>query len=91
MTEKFKWSTCDTCNKSTGYSPEDPFIELRQRRPSNHADMACTLAGHLKCIQPSLDARQLPRISDTGGVATPEQWETWIENEGAKKGFLWIS
>jgi len=90
--KKFTWRTCDTCGKSTGYSPDNPFVECRQRRPSDKSDFACTLAGHLKCIYSTLDSVQLPRIASTGGVATPDQWETWIEGEEARKaGVQWLS
>lgn len=79
------WSDCDVCNQST-YTEDNPFVEYRTQRPSDHACMTCTMAGHQKCF----NAETLPSIGETGGIATPQQWEDWIEKEGMKLGYLWL-
>jgi hypothetical protein len=83
------WKECDRCHDSE-YTPENPFVEYRQKRPSDPTDMCCTLAGHLQCFSQQ-SALALPIIGNDSGVATPEQWQTWIEGEGAKLGFAWIT
>lgn len=82
------WMACDRCD-GTEYTDENPFVLYRQRRPSDPSDMCCTLAGHKNCIA---EGTTLPSISTSGGVATAEQWEEWIESpEAAKAGFCFIS
>lgn len=83
------WGTCDRCKKDDGYSDANPFVEIRQRRPSDPADMTCVLAGHNNCVGTGSIAK-LPSISTGGGTATPGQWEAWISDEGFKAGFLWL-
>ncbi len=79
---------CDMCDK-TDYTPENPRVFFCQQRPSDRAEMCCVLAGHAKCIPVQ---GELPQISETGGAATAEQWNDWIESAEARKaGFLWLS
>lgn len=83
------WMECDAC-KGHNYTDDNPFIEIRRQRPSDHADMCCIMAGHNNCVG-TRDVSRLPAIGPTGGTATHEQWEHWIEGEGMQNGFLWIS
>lgn len=75
--------TCDTCDTDT-YTEDNPFVEVRMPRPSDKTDMSCILAGHKVCMGET-------GINPKGGVATPEEWQMWIEGEGAKLGFLFLS
>ncbi len=80
---------CDTCGNNE-YSEDNPLVQYRTRRPSDHSDMCCTLAGHATCFR--VDPATLPQIGETDGVATPAQWEAWIEKpETAKAGFLFLT
>jgi hypothetical protein len=82
------YMTCDSCDGNT-YTHDNPFVEFRVPRPSDKSDMCCTLAGHKKCFAPSTE---LPSIGETGGVATPVQWELWIESPEARKhGFCFLT
>lgn len=82
------WANCDYCDKSD-YTEENPFVLYRQRRPSDHSDMCCTLAGHAQCLAPNTE---LPSIGETDGVATAEQWGEWIESpEAAKAGYCFLT
>lgn len=81
------WSDCDGCGLSN-YDAAHPFVEVRQRRPSDQTDMCCVMAGHPKCVGVG---EALPAICESGGVATPDQWEEWITNEGRKLGFLFLT
>jgi hypothetical protein len=85
------WNECDVCGKSDGYTAGNPFVLLRQKRPSDHADMCCVMAGHMECLGiDSVD--QLPSIGLECGTATAEQWERWIESpEAQQAGFLWLT
>jgi len=84
------WNECDVC-KGTEYSESDPFVEHRQRRPSDHSDMCCTMAGHAKCFGVT-DAATLPSIGEGGGIATNKQWNDWIESPAAyKAGYLFLT
>ena len=48
------------------------------------------MAGHAKCF--GADPATLPSINDTDGIATPAQWEAWIEKpETAKAGYLFLT
>lgn len=80
------WNKCDRCD-GTEYTEVNPFVEVCQQRPSDHSEMCCVLAGHMLCMG-TTDISKLPDIGRSGGTATPEQWETWIESpEAAKMGF----
>lgn len=84
------YMTCDVCDTS-GYTEENPFVEYRTQRPSDHSDMCCTMAGHAKCFNIK-DIKTLPQISDVDGIATREQWSKWIEsNEAQKAGFCFLT
>jgi len=79
---------CDCCGGNI-YGADDPFIEIRQRRPSDARDMTCVLAGHKNCLAPTT---RLPSIAKHGGVATHEQWIEWIESHEARVlGYLFVS
>lgn len=80
------WLECDRC-KGTDYTDDNPFVEYRQRRPSDHSCMTCVLAGHKECIS---SAATLPAIASDGGIATPDQWVKWIEGDGAKAGYAFL-
>lgn len=82
---------CDGCGNDD-YTDTNPFVQFRSVRPSDRTDMCCTLAGHLACFSP-MPATSLPSIADAagGGMATPEQWEEWIEGPGARSGFQWLT
>lgn len=83
------WKTCDVC-QGEDYKDANPFVHVNQRRPSDPSEMCCVMAGHLKCMGGSLD--RLPSICESGGIATPAQWEAWIESpEAAKAGFLFCT
>jgi hypothetical protein len=87
---KRDWYHCDLCG-ADDYTDANPFVECRIPRPSDKTDMCCVIAGHLNCLSP-MPADRLPSIAPFGGgTATPEQWEHWIENEGAAAGYQWIS
>lgn len=80
------WNECDSCGKSE-YTEADPFVEVCQQRPSDRSEMCCVIAGHASCMGVT-DISRLPDIGQSGGTATPQQWETWIESpEAAKMGF----
>lgn len=84
---------CDICDGSN-YTEENPFVEVRTPRPSDRSCMTCTLAGHSVCIRNGI-ATPLPDPQDielvSGGIATPERWERWIESETADaNGFLFL-
>lgn len=81
------WLECDSC-KSDKYSDDNPFVEYRQQRPSDHSCMTCVLAGHKNCISSAVT--RLPAIGNDGGIATPDQWEEWIEGDGAKAGYAFL-
>lgn len=83
----WNWLQCDICEKD-GYDDDNPFVEVRQKRPSDPADMTCIMAGHWKCLGGM--AGKEPSPSELGGVATPEQWQEWIEGPGESEGFLWL-
>jgi hypothetical protein len=84
------WSNCDRCG-GVEYPAANPFVEYRQRRPSDQADMCCTTAGHALCMGVT-DVASLPQSAESGGIATHDQWEAWIESPEARKmGFLWIT
>jgi hypothetical protein len=83
------WLKCDQCDGDK-YTDDNPFVEFRQQRPSDHAEMTCVLAGHARCYR--IEVASLPQISDTGGQATPAQWEAWIESTEARAaGYLWLT
>lgn len=87
---RFNASACDMCDGAT-YSDENPRVFYRTQRPSCHQEMCCTIAGHMKCLGVH-DVAKLPQINETSGIATGDQWETWIESKEARKaGYLWIT
>lgn len=71
---------CDSCFRSINYTIDNPFVQYRTRRPSDPAEMTCTLAGHAGCF----GVEKVPRISGGTGWATPEQWEAWLKSADAK-------
>lgn len=75
---------CDICDGGY-YTHDNPFVNYRVPRPSDPTDMCCTMWGHLKCLGGKIS------MTPQGGVATPDQWQDWIENEGAKLGFCFLS
>lgn len=77
---------CDVCDGKE-YTEENPFVQYRTQRPSDHSCMTCTFAGHKDCICQGIT---LPCIGSTGGYATGPQWEEWIESEGRAKGCLFL-
>lgn len=80
---------CDNCGNNE-YTDDNPLVQVRTRRPSDHSDMCCVMAGHAKCFVE--DPATLPQIGETDGIATPAQWEAWIEKpETAKAGFLFLT
>lgn len=85
-----RWRDCDSCDKRT-YTAENPFVECRVPRPSDRSDMCCVMAGHLWCFGPNRPASDLPQIGAEGGLATPEQWQAWIESKDADEaGFAFL-
>lgn len=82
------WLECDICKQHT-YTDENPFVEMRIPRPSDPSDMCCVLAGHKNCVGAAKS--ELPQITESGGAATVEQWEKWIETKEARSwGFLFL-
>jgi hypothetical protein len=53
-------------------------FEARIPRPSDPADMCCIMVA---CKE----------HADQIGAKSASYWEKWIEGEGAKQGFLWLS
>lgn len=81
------WLKCDACRSSV-YTEDNPFVEIRQRRPSDPTEIACTIAGHKDCMPIKGD---LPDIASSGGVATPKQWQEYIESpEAMLNGHLFL-
>lgn len=81
---------CDFGCGSKHYTTANPFVQIRQRRPSDQTDMCCTMWGHADCAGSPVGS--LPSISESGGVATPDQWSDWIESpEAQKMGFVFIT
>jgi len=58
------------------FTPSNPKYEHRVPRPSDKTDMCCVMATHKSCME---------------GGKTPEEWNKWIENEGAKEGYLFLT
>lgn len=82
------WKTCDACDRSDGYTDANPFVELRTPRPSDPSDMCCVMAGHKNCFARNATLPDIGR----GGIATPEQWATWIESKEAQAaGFVFLT
>lgn len=54
----------------------EELLEIRAPRPSDPTDMCCIL-----WVGPC----------HPNGAKSPAQWIEWIENEGAAKGFMWLS
>lgn len=68
------------------YTEKDPFVQVRQIRPSDRSDMCCIMWGHLSCMGGEVS------VGESGGVGTPEQWLDWIESpEAWKAGFLFLT
>lgn len=79
---------CDSCGQAD-YTEANPRVFMCQPRPSDNQEMCCVLAGHKDCFAKD---ETLPSICESGGTATAEQWEEWIESPEARKlGFLWLS
>lgn len=79
---------CDQCD-GTEYTEENPRVFMCQRRPSDPSEMCSVLAGHKNCYRIT---DPLPQISESGGIATAEQWNDWIESpEAQKMGFIFLS
>jgi hypothetical protein len=80
---------CDNCGQDD-YTADNPRVFVCQPRPSDPAEMCCTVAGHKGCFTSFGDT--LPSIDKSGGTATADQWNDWIESDEARKaGFMWIS
>lgn len=78
------WIQCDMCHGKY-YTPDNPFVEGRQRRPSVPSEFSCVIAGHLRCVVGrSVKVDILPEIGDSGGFATPSQWKQWLESQAAR-------
>jgi hypothetical protein len=85
---RYQASACDECNGKV-YEPGNHFVLYRVPRPSNPADMACTISGHEKCFHPSRSATD---DLSQGAWATESVWEEWIESPAARAaGRLFIS
>lgn len=79
---------CDQCQKQ-GYTVDNPRVFVCTQRPSDPAEMCCIMAGHANCLARGVT---LPSIGTTGGTATGEQWETWIESpEAMNTGYCFLS
>lgn len=77
---------CGICDGEQFTPGTNPFVECRTRRPTIPTEMTCVMAGHLLCISPP--GLSLPAVGQDNGIATPEQWQTWIEGPDAEaKGF----
>lgn len=79
---------CDHCN-GLNYTPDNPRVFCCVPRPSDPSEMCCVLAGHKNCLARD---QPVPSICESGGVATGDQWEEWIESPDAmSKGFAFLS
>lgn len=80
----YDWN-CDICDDDT-YTEENPLVEARTQRPSDHSEMCCVMAGHLKCLGGELN------IGETAGLQTPQAWMDWIMTDEAEaNGFLFLT
>ncbi len=69
-------NTCDICKAE--YKTR---YEVRTPRPSDHTDMCCVMWICEACAKDMGPAR----------VKTAAEWEEWMDNEGVKQGFVWLS
>lgn len=79
---------CDSC-KISEYTDDNPRVFMCMPRPSDMSEMCCVMAGHRNCIAAH---STLPDIGQSGGVATAEQWEEWIDNDTSlRMGFIFLT
>lgn len=77
--EEFIMFECDGCQAQVD---DDEKYVVRLPRPSDPTDMCAVLWFCTECGEPQ---------AKPGVCMTEAGWDEWIEDEGAKQGFLWLT